>query len=70
MTDGGAAAASVNRRKRALGVVLRLELDKKKRANNDDDVIVPTDLIKDKSRPNQRRAAYDSDHVRDTRGNP
>ena len=45
MVDAGSAPASVNRRKRALGTVLRIELEKKRR--DDEDVIVPTDLIKD-----------------------
>jgi len=51
-TNAGRAPSTVNSRKRALGDVLRVELEKeqlKRRAKgqDDDDVIVPTDLIPD-----------------------
>jgi hypothetical protein len=51
-TEAGAAASSVNRRKRALADVLRIELEKKKRAG-DDDVILPTERIPDVPPPNE-----------------
>jgi integrase len=46
-TNAGVAASTVNLRKRALGAVLRVELDKRKRTDADDDPIIPTDLIPD-----------------------